>query len=226
MAWTIAKHKVGQQTETKISFPEEKKQAVFYDGKLSSVTINGVKILYPDGKTPTSITGADGQPLVGTAARKALNAAENYLQRIENNSLAFAKNAPDKFDANMLDWYSGRLQSRADILAARLELNDAKKKVTFRNNNKPSTTNEPISPELAVINGDMDAYNRALKQEEDHMFEVYGLSPNAKRPDGKLTEADMKKLKEAYDKMYENIGFAQNLAAARRGKIATRGGGR
>ena len=219
--WVIITDKKEPSKRT-VAFPREKKEAVFYDGKLSSVTIDGMKVLFPDGVHPLSVTDKNGNPVPEAAAQKVINAANAFVTRIDNNSVAFNQNHPDVFGKDMLAQAGTRVetsiedirlaqQKNADRMRNALAMKEAQKKVAR------------TSPEMAVIEGDADDYLATMGSEEKRIAKAYGVSPNAKKPDGRLTDADLQKLYEAEKQRLDNINAAKARVLPR--APAARGGG-
>lgn len=205
--WVIVTDKK-EPTKRTVAFPKEKKEAVFYDGKLSSVTIDGVKVLYPDGVHPLSVTDKDGKPLPEAKAKKAINAANAFVSRIDNNSVAFNKNHPEIFGEDMLNQAGTRTETRITDIALEIKEREEQMKVALAAKEARKKVAR-TSPEMAVIEGDTDDYNATMQAEENRISKAYGVAPNAKKPDNRLTDADLQKLYETEKQRLQNINEAK-----------------
>lgn len=225
MGWTIIKDKKDAD-KTTIAFPEEKKEAVFFNGRLSSVTVDGVKVLYPDGVRPLSVTDKEGKAVSGDMAQKAISTANAFVARIDNNAVVFNQNYPNHFGTNMLAQAANRVETRVADVASEMQ----KRQERLKNAMAMKEAKKKIaraSPELATIEGDVDDYNVTMRDEEKRIAAAYGVAPNASKPDGKWTEAQLQQYKESLDTMYENIRKAMAKANTMQVNPATRvGGGR
>lgn len=214
--WVIVTDKK-EPTKRTVAFPKEKKEAVFFEGKLSSVTIDGVKVLYPDGVHPLSVTDKDGKLIPEAKAKKYISAANAFVTRIDNNSVNFNKNHPQLFGVDMLEQAGNRVGMRIeDIKLAKLEAAERMKNAIAMKEARKKVAR--ISPEMATIEGEPEDYAATMRSEEKRIAEAYGVSPNAAKPDGKLTDADLQKLYEAETKRLQAITEAKNKVAMLSGK--------
>ena len=218
MGWVIIKDKKEPDKVT-VSFPEEKKEAVFYNGKLSAVTVDGVKVLYPDGvhPMPTATNAKDDVPVSEAASKKAIKAADAFVDRIDNNSVVFYERYPERFGEAMIDGVSTRSATRV----ADLELEIQERKGRMDNAIAMREAKKKLartSPELATILGDEKDYAATMRKEENRISAAYGVASNAQKPDGRLSEADLKKIYEAELKRLEAVTQAKNRAIMMSGK--------
>ena len=214
MGWAINSEKKTSQVETRVWFSEsdgkaEKKSgAYFYDGELKKVVIGEITVSYPDGVHPLMVSDKDGNPLPEAKAKKIINEANSFVKRIENNSKVFHQKYPDWFGKDMVDKATDRIATRINDIELEMAEREAQMKVALAEKSARQKVAR-ISPGMATICGEADDYIATAEADENRISKAYGVAPNAKKPDGKLTDADLKKLYEAEKQRLENLDAAK-----------------